>query len=61
MGATSQEQNSPFSFEILSRTNEKTSGGTRNANLQLRAILRHKLGQGSLSSLDTSLGGQSGG
>ena len=44
MGATSQEQNSPFSFEILSTTNEKTSGGTCNANLQLRAILRHKLG-----------------
>ena len=29
-----------FSFEILSTTYAKTLRGTRNANLQLRAILR---------------------
>ena len=34
----------PFSFEILTTTYAKTSGGTRTANLQLRAILRHKPG-----------------
>ena len=34
------KSNLSFSFEILSTTYAKTLRGTRNANLQLRAILR---------------------